>query len=133
MQEKHNEATPQRPQGDRPLDAPLVLIDLPAIHKQIKGEASWSDSDRNAITVFKSAGLRIVLVALHEGAEMKKHLAGGILNVQVLDGQITFNTEAQSVILNKGQMLILHEGIAHSVTANLESTFLLTIAVSNKQ
>ncbi len=81
MEIKYNEATPQRPDGDRSLDAALVSIDLPAFVKQIKEESTWKESDRNAITVFKTNGLRIVLIALHKGAEMATHTAEGIISV----------------------------------------------------
>jgi quercetin dioxygenase-like cupin family protein len=121
---------PQRPQGDRSIDAALVTIDLPLFAEQIKQESSWKDSDRNAITVFKTNGLRIVLIALHEGAEMTRHTANGIISLQVLEGQLQFNTGTQSVELNKGQMLALHERIPHSVRAIKETTFLLTLTTA---
>src|SRR5450759_405528 len=105
MEEKYNEATLQRPKGDRPLDAPFVDIDLPQFIKQIREETLWEESDRNAITVFKTNGLRIVLIALHKGAEMVRHTADGIISIQVLEGNMQFNTDQQSVELNKGQML----------------------------
>jgi len=56
MENKYNESTPLRPEGDRVVDAPLVSIDLPSFMKQIKQEATWKNSDRNAITIFKSKG-----------------------------------------------------------------------------
>ena len=130
MDEKFNESTPQRPAGDRSIDAALVTIDLPLFAEQIKQEPSWKDSDRNAITVFKTNGLRIVLIALHEGAEMARHTANGIISLQVLEGQLQFNTDTQSVELNKGQMLTLHERIPHSVRAIKETTFLLTLTTA---
>ena len=130
MDEKYNESTPQRPAGDRSIDAELVTIDLPLFAEQIKQESSWKDSDRNAITVFKTNGLRIVLIALHEGAEMARHTANGIISLQVLEGQLQFNTDTQSVELNKGQMLTLHERIPHSVRAIKETTFLLTLTTA---
>src|SRR5436190_11469532 len=120
MEEKNNEATPQRIK-DHILDAQLVSINLPLFIEQIKQEPTWKDSDRNAITVFKTSGLRIVLIALHEGAEMTKHTANGHISVQVLEGQIKFTTDLQSVELNKGQMLVLHEHIPHSVLAIKET------------
>ncbi len=73
MEEKYNSSTTQRPDGDRMIDAALVSIDLPMFIKQIKSEAAWENSDRNAVTVFKTNGVRIVLIALHEGAEMTTH------------------------------------------------------------
>jgi len=74
--------------------------------------------------------MRIVLIALHSGAEMVKHTANGIISVQVLEGQIKFNTDLQSVELGKGQMVTLHEQIPHSVVAIKETIFLLTLTTT---
>ena len=126
---KHNAATPQRPEGNRLLDAPLVVMDLHAFRHQIKQEPAWRLSDRNAITVFKSASLRMVLVALHAGAEMKTHTSAGTVTVQVLEGRIAFHTDAQAAELNQGQLLALHGHIPHSVRACEEAVFLLTLAM----
>ena len=129
MEEKFNEATPQRTQ-DHLLDAPLVSINIPAFIEQIKQESTWMQSDRNTITVFKTNGMRIVLIALHQGAEMAKHTADGIISLQVLEGQLKFTTDAKSVELSKGQMLALHERIPHSVVAIQETIFLLTLTTT---
>ena len=96
----------------------------------IKQESTWKESDRNAITVFKTNGLRIVLIALHEGVEMKKHTANGLISVQVLEGKLQFNTDFRSVELNSRQMLALHERISHSVLAIKETIFLLTLTTT---
>ena len=128
MQEKFNEATQNRPQGERPIDSPLLLINLPALIKQIKEEEAWSKNDRNAITVFKTTGMNIVLIALHSHAELKTHTAPGTISVQVLEGTIKFNTTDESLEIKKGQLLTLHAGVSHSVLAVEESVFLLTMA-----
>ncbi len=127
MDEKSNEATTQRPQGGRIIDASLVTIDLHSFNEQITNEQTWKESDRNAITVFKTNGLRIVLIALHKDAEMTKHTADGIISIQVLKGKISFTTEGRTVELGSGQMLALHENVPHSVLALEESIFLLTL------
>jgi len=130
MEEKFNEATQQRPEGDRAMDATLVTIALPSFIKRIKQESTWKDSDRNAITVFKTNGMRLVLIALHAGAEMKTHTADGIISVQVIDGRMKFNADNRSVELNTGQMLALHKGVPHSVLAIEETIFLLTLTTT---
>src|SRR6476646_3668384 len=130
MEEKFNEATHLRPEGDRAMDAPLVTIDLPLFIKQIKHESTWKDKDRNAITVFKTNGMRLVLIALHAGAEMKTHTADGIISIQVIDGRMKFSADNRSVELNTGQMLALHKGIPHSVLAIAETIFLLTLTTT---
>ena len=130
MEEKFNNSTPQRANGDRMLDATHVTIDIPLLIQQIKNESAWKNSDRNAITVFKTNGLRIVLIALHEGAEMATHTANGMISVQILEGKIQFTANAQKVELNAGQMIALHEYIPHSVVALKETVFLLTLTTT---
>jgi quercetin dioxygenase-like cupin family protein len=130
MEEKFNDATKQRPEGDRLMDAGMVTIDILTFIEQIKHESTWKDKDRNAITVFKTNGMRIVLIALHEGAEMKTHSAEGIISIQVIDGRMKFYTSNQSVELGKGQMLALHKGIPHGVLAIKETIFLLTLTTT---
>lgn len=133
MEEKMNESTPQRPEGERIVNAPLVTIDLPRFVEQIKKEPAWLNGPRNAITVFKSERLRLVLIALHNGAELPRHTADGTISVQVLEGSILFGTDEESVQLGKGQVITLHEQIPHSVLALEESLFLLTLAPTFKQ
>ena len=125
--EKYIEATVLRPLGDRKIDAPLVTIDLFSFIEQIRKEKKWKNTDRNAITVFKANGLRIVLIALRKGAEMIKHKADGLISIQVLEGKMQLKTDEQSVKLGTGQMLALHEGIPHSLLAEKKTIFLLTL------
>lgn len=130
MEIKNNESTELRPEGGRLMDAPLVSIDIPEFIKQIKKEATWQTSDRNAMTVYKTNGMRIVLVALHQDAIMQKHTAEGIISVQVVEGEILFSTDDQSVEICKGEMIALHKGLPHSVKAIKESVFLLTLTTT---
>lgn len=131
MENKSNEATPQRPEGDRMLDAPLVEMDLNKLMLQIKSEAPWVEADHNAITIFKSDLMRIVLMGMHENAELKTHTANGIISVQVIAGKIDFTANDHTASMEAGQMLVLHEKIPHSVIALRESFFLLTLTMSN--
>jgi quercetin dioxygenase-like cupin family protein len=82
------------------------------------------------MTVYKTNGMRIVLIALHEDAVLKKHIADGIISVQILEGEIIFSTDGQSVVIKKGQMIALHKGLPHSIKAIKESVFLLTLTTS---
>lgn len=131
MENKSNGATPQRVEGDCLLDAPLVTMDLNHLMEQVRNESSWKDSDRNSITSYTSENMRIVLIGLHENAELKTHTANGIISVQVVEGHIKFTTEQQVVELQKGQMIALKKQIPHSVLALKETFFLLTMVMSN--
>ena len=133
MDIKHNESTYNRPWGERPVDAPVVPVDLHAYTQQLMEERAWQENDRNAITVFKSEGITVVLIGLHKHAEMKPATVEGtgIFTLQVLDGQITFRTENESIDLSRGQMVVLHEHLPYSTTANEETFCLLTMVRQN--
>jgi quercetin dioxygenase-like cupin family protein len=128
MEIKRNESTELRPQGDRIVNAPVVHIDIPEFLKQIKKEPAWENSDRNAITVFKSDEIRIVLTALHKNAVIDEHTANGLISVQVLEGKINFETLGNTYPLEKGELITLHRNIPHKVIALKESVFLLSVA-----
>ena len=132
MENKANEATPLRPEGSRVINAPLLKMDLNEFVNQIKSESTWKDSDRNSVTIFKSETMRIVLMGLHEKAELKPHKTRGVISVQVISGKINFVTEEENCALENGQMVALHENIIHSVIALEESFFLLTLAMNGK-
>ncbi len=110
------------------MDAPVVPIDIPDFLRQIKTEPAWENSDRNAMTVYKTDAMRIVLIALHKDALLKEHTTNGVICVQVLDGEINFSTEGKTHNLTKGKMIALHRNVAHEVSAVDESVFLLTVA-----
>lgn len=133
MENKSNDATPLRPEGDRILNAPMVEMDLNKFISQLKSEVTWQEGDRNTITVFKSDKLRIVLIGLKENAELKKHTAPGFISVQVIKGNIEFIADPdgvqQAANLKPGQMIALQPQIPHQVTAKEETFFLLTLAV----
>ena len=127
MQEKHNEATINRPEGDRPVNAPVVLIDIPDFIKQIKDEKAWDKNDRNAITVFKADKMRIVLVAMHKDAEMHTEHPKNIFSIQVIKGKIKLHTSEKSFEVEKEKLFVLHENIPYKVEAVKKSIFLLTV------
>jgi len=127
MEEKYNEATTNRPEGDRPVDAPSVLIDIPSFIKQIKSEKAWEENDRNSITVFKSDKLSIVIVALHKSAEMQTEYPQHILSIQMIKGRIKLYADDKTNIVEEEQLFVLHENISYKIEAVKKSIFLLTI------
>ena len=134
MDIKYNESTHNRPFGERAIDAPLVPIDLQSYTSQLMTEEAWQKNDRNAITVYKTNQLTIVLVALHKDAEMTpgNYEGTGVMSLQVLDGRLAFRTGMETLDVNRGQMIALHEHIPYSATALEESICLLTMTRENK-
>lgn len=131
MEAKFNDATPQRPAGERPLDAPLVVANLPALLQQLRGEPAWAGGDRNAITLFKTTGLTITLVALRAGGALDAHIEEGILTLHLLEGRLRLvgGPEGPPATLAAGQLLAVHAGLPYQVVATeAEVVLLLTLA-----
>jgi len=127
MEEKYNKATINRPEGDRPIDSPVVLIDLPSFIEQIKSEKAWEENDRNSITVFKSSKMRVIVGAMHKNAEMQTEHPDNILSIQVLKGRLNVLTDEKVIEVERDQILALHEHIPYKIEAIKKTTFILTI------
>ena len=127
MEERHNEATTNRPEGERPIDAPVVLVNIPEFIKKIKKEKAWDKNDRNAITVFKSDKLRIILVAMHKKAEMTTERPENIFSVQVISGKVKLDTAGKSFDVSEEDLLVLHPNINYKIVALRKSVFLMTV------
>ena len=121
------EATYNRPEGDREIDSPVLLIDIPDLVEQLKDENAWKENGRNAITVFKTDKMRIVLVALHKDAMMTTDRPENIFSLQVLKGKVKVTTDFSSTEVEKEMILALHEQVQYSISASKKSVFLLTI------
>lgn len=127
MEERYNESTINRPEGARILDAPLVKMDIYEYIQQLRNEPAWQKNDRNGITLYKTKGMRIVLVIMHAEAEMRPQTIDGIVSFHVLEGTLQIFSEEQPEEVEAGQILTLHANIEHSLKAMEETTFILTM------
>ncbi len=127
MEETHNEATKNRPEGDRTVDAPVVTVNIPEFIKKIKKEKAWDKNDRNAITVFKSEKMRIILVAMHKKAVMTTEHPENIFSVQVLEGKIQLQTNDKKTDVREEELFVLHANISYKIEAIRRCVFLLTV------
>jgi hypothetical protein len=127
MEIKINTATLNRPEGYRLLDAPGVQVNINDFILQLKAEKAWQTGDRNAITVFKTEGLTIVISALRRGAVMNDFQIDGLLLLQILDGLITVSKDdGQSTRLGSNQLLLLHSAASISILADEEAILQLS-------
>jgi quercetin dioxygenase-like cupin family protein len=126
MDIKRNDATNNRPEGDRVIDAPFVFAGLSAFILQLKNEEAWKKNDRNGITVFKTGNVTVVLSALHEGAEVLDTTIDGIVTVQILEGKVRINTSEGDVDLKEKEMVCFHPNTTHSIIASTEAVLLIT-------
>jgi hypothetical protein len=129
MEEKHNLSTKQRPEGARPLDAALIPIDINKFSNQIKAEEAYERNGKNAITVFKSEKVTITLIALKadENFHPGKEDNVAIMSLQVISGQLLFESLGNEINLNDGQFLTLHQELSFKATAKTDILCLLTM------
>ena len=128
MEERRQDDTINRPEGERTIDAPFITIDLPRYIEQIKNEKMWQERDHNAITVFKDDQLTVVLVAMHPKAEIRTQRPQHLWTAQVLSGSVQLTINEKEVALWKGQMAVVHAGMPYCLQAQEEALILLTVA-----
>ena len=112
----------------RSQNASLLTFDLPALIEKMKQSDTWAQGEFNAMVLLKSPDKQIVLTALHEGTEIKSFQSNDLITFQIIEGKVKFHTRKESVILDKGQLLSLHENIKYKLITKEETVFLLTIA-----
>ena len=123
---KTNEATQNRPTGDRILDAPYIVANIDERIEELKEEEAWERNDRNAITLVKTEGLTIVLICLRKEAAINDNIIDGIVTVEVIEGSVTVTTNAESFDLSERSIITLRPNIPHSMYARKESVLLLS-------
>jgi hypothetical protein len=129
MEEKHNNATRQRPEGARPLDASIIPINIPKYVEQLKTEKAYHKNGKNAITVFKSERVTITIIALgadenvHPGSEETE----AIMSLQVLDGHLSINSYGEIFELQTGELVTLHQLLSFKAQALTDTICLLTM------
>ena len=131
MEIKQNDATYNRPEGDRVLDAPLVRTNIAERIAQLKSENAWLNGDRNAITILHSDQLRVVLMAIHQHAEVSPHTTEGATFLQILEGRIWIETLEQSLSLDEGETIALAPNTPRSFFAEKDCVVLLTLTGTN--
>ncbi len=108
------------------MDSP-AQFDLAREMAEADGKKPWA-SGLHARTLLKRNDLRIVLIAMEDGAHMKEHHADGSISVHVLKGQLRMTAEGQTYELGVGNLLSLAASIKHDVVSVGDSAFLLTIS-----
>jgi len=124
MKIRANNATRNRPEGERVLDAPFVFADLNEYMRLIKDEKLPEHNDRKGITLFKSDEITIVLSVFLAGAIMDNVQVNGYMVLQVLEGRAKIITTEGDREIGPNGTVVFHPGIQHSIQG-LEDSFLL--------
>ena len=121
-------AKPPLPWNNRSHSASLLTFDLPALIEMMKNSHTWTKGELNAMILLKNPDKQIVLTALHEGTEINSFQSNDSVTFQIIEGKLKLHTRKESVTLDKGQLLTLHENIRYRLISGEETVFLLTIA-----
>ena len=112
---------------DRPFNGSLRTFDLPTLIEKMKRENTWDKGGLNAKILMNKPYKQIVLTVLHKGTEINSFQSNDSITIQVIEGELKFHTQNESITLEKGQMLTLQENIDYSLTTKAETVLLFTI------
>jgi len=109
------------------LDPSLLSFDINSLVATMKQSRTWTEGDLNSMVLYRSPGRQIVLSALHEDTEIILNNEVDSVTINIIEGRIQFHTREETVILNKDQLLTLHEKMKYCLTTLETTVFLLTI------
>ena len=110
-----------------------LAFDLGAACDALRSEESWQRGDRNARTLVKEPGFRVVLVTLRAGAHLAQHAVHEQATVHVLTGHILIHVPDDRLDVPAGGLVALEPRVKHDVEALEESAVLLTIAAAPRR
>lgn len=125
MDTPHPPDSPRRPHDPDPLKAYLEF-DLSADVDRLRDEPV-TGSGRQARTLAKYGGLRVVLMTLRSSAQIAEHQTAGAISVHVLSGHVRVHALGRTFDLTAGRLLSLAPEVRHSLEAVSESALLVTI------
>ena len=117
----------RQPRADRPEAGPFVHHRLAEEVERLKTEPDWHDGDRNAITLTKRPGLRLVLTVLRQGAALREHRAPAAATLHVISGRMVVRVGDRSLDLGPGEVVTMEPGLTHAGEARADTAFLLTL------
>ena len=114
--------------NDMTSNSALRKFDLPTLIGKMKNSHTWAQGELKAMILLKNPYKQIVLTALHEGTAINSFQSNDSITFQIIEGKLKFHTQKESITIEKGQLLTLHENIKYSLTTREETVFILTIA-----
>jgi len=112
----------------RPMMESLMAFDLGHEVESLRQESAWTEGDRNARTLVKSSGMRLLLATLRESAEIQEQDGEGPVTIQILEGRATLTADGAEAILEQGTVASIEAALPWSLRAGAESAILVTFA-----
>lgn len=119
--------TPLHNRDNESENEPLFAFDLPSLVDKMKNSPSWKQGELNAMILFKSPFNTIILATLHEETEISSSQTDDSISLHIVEGELIFSCQEESVDLNAGQMLVVHKRADFSLTTRDKTVLLLNI------
>lgn len=84
-------------------------------------------------SIFENGKGGVSLLAFRKGQKLSTHLAPAEVMVYVMDGEIEFTLPEETKRLKSGDFMLVGEGVAHSVSANVDSKVMLVKVKSTRK
>src|SRR4051812_15914339 len=91
--------------------------------------AAGTSSPQQTMTLIKRDSLEVIRVVMPKGKQLTRHKVPGEIMLQCLPGSATLNFGERECELSPGVLTYLSGGQEHSLTANTDSSLLLTIVL----
>lgn len=101
-------------------------FDIPSLLETLKREPTWMRRELSSMVLLKSPVKNVVLTLLPAGIEISSTQVNDTMTYKVLEGKLQFRIRNESVILDKGEQIMLNEKTRYQVDSLEESAFLLT-------
>jgi len=108
--------------------SPSVKFSFADEREGLQSAVSRTSGGRTAKTLAKSDNLRVTLVQLRQGTTVEPNATAGAATLQVLEGRLTATIQGRAIQLNVGELLILPDNLREPLTADEDTTFLVTVA-----
>jgi len=105
-----------------------TTFDLEAEAQLLRDSALWRDRGQNSRTLLKLPDLRLVLIALKSGHQIKRHQTDMRLNLTAFAGHVQLTVNDETIDLPGGHVLVLDPTIPHDVAALEDSVILLSLS-----
>jgi hypothetical protein len=105
----------------------MKALDLPDLIDRMKSSKAWSKGELNALILLKNDNTQIVLTAIHEGTEITSFQSNESITFHIIEGKLIFHSRRESLALEKGHLMTLHDNVGYSLSTEEETVFLSTI------
>jgi len=95
-----------------------LTFDLAAEAEALRQEPTWQQSGHNAKTLIKHSDVRVVLIALRQGARMQEHKTDQCVTIHALEGNLRLHLPSSTIDLQKGSIIALDHTVVHDVEAH---------------